>query len=609
MAEVFKTWSSDISILFGLRHLTIADGESDDHAYQLAKSETFKDYVDRQTQLIAKLISKAGNIRSLTWNSDICISKKIIETLVKHHPKATLKILSWHCVSSPQNHRFESVAEILGSCPALTVLRSRIIYDDRVYQRDVREKTFRRIVSTAPNLKHASIITILSSVSTSRSRAPFLAWAEGRYHEYYHHTHPNASLRTLTLDGYPISKNTLLDWGRFVDLSKLEEFKCTRGPVDVSYFEVAPALLTNLRHLSLNLAAHLFGGSHAADATVKFLQTCHPLESISIWSWSGTIPLEVILKHHGKTLTTLQLHERDHFYPRKVPTIEQIGQIREQCPKLEDLTIDMNRRGPALDVKAERLNMNKIREIAKFGTQLVKLQIYFDLGLKSFRSGEGAYDYDPYFDEDLDDDGESDDEDYARAIQRAKASENVVPPTTTEIKPFLAVLWKTVFGGRVTNTGRRELDVKFGEWERKFGGAWGQHASWIQGEEKNKTYWHVRPAERDDETDGQEAQIWGRCEVESEEEEEEDDKKVHDALNKIVFTTDEDADTEMDTAKADESADKDAAEDDTEDDGEDEVDTDDSEEEEDPDDDMLDWTERIPCIVTQVPRGKDGLAW
>ena len=354
MADFFKLWSSDTSILFGLRHLTIADGDSDDHSHQLAKSETFKDYVDRQNHLIAKLISKAGNIRTLTWNSEICISKRVIEALLTHHPKATLKILSWHCVSSPQNHRFESVAEKLGSCPALTVLRSRIIYDNRIYQRDNREQTFRRIVSTAPNLKHASIITILSPDSTSRSRLPFIAWTQDRYDEHYHHTHPNASLRTLTLDGYPISKNTLSDWGRFVDLSKLEEFKCTRGAVDPSYFEVAPTLLANLRHVSLNLAAHLFGGRQAADATVKFLQTCHPLKSISIWSWSGTIPLDIILKNHGKTLTTLQLHERDHFYPRQVLTLTQIRQVREQCPKLEDLTIDMNRAGGELEVETER---------------------------------------------------------------------------------------------------------------------------------------------------------------------------------------------------------------------------------------------------------------
>jgi hypothetical protein len=42
-----------------------------------------------------------------------------------------------------------------------------------------------------------------------------------------------------------------------------------------------------------------------------------------------------------------------------------------------------------------------------------------------------------------------------------------------------------------------QLDVKFGEWERKFGGAFGT-AEWLNDEEMQKTLWHVRAGDRDD---------------------------------------------------------------------------------------------------------------
>ena len=137
----------------------------------------------------------------------------------------------------------------------------------------------------------------------------------------------------------------------------------------------------------------------------------------------------------------------------------------------------------------------------------------------------------------------------------------------------------------------------------------GQHASWIKGEEKNKTYWHVRPVERDDKTDGQEA-MWRESAKATGEEN--DGETFHDAKDNIIFTTDEDGDEGMDTVKADEVAydDDDDAADKYFEENDDEDDSDDSNDSNDDDaEDLMECSERIPCIVTQVPRGKDGLAW
>ena len=377
-------------------------------------------------------------------------------------------------------------------------------------------------------------------------------------------------MRTLTLDGFSLSKKTLDDWGRFVDLNQLEELKCTRGRIELQYFQIAPALLPNLHHLSLNLAAMGFGGQGNGATVSNLISTCHPLESLSLWSWES-VPLDLILTHHGKYLKILQLHEREPVFPgttRRTLTLDEIRQIGESCPLLEDLTIDMDRAHKSLTMVAEAENMAKFKAIAKFGNRFGRLQVYFDVGMKNLAFGHFDADDDDDDDNDEplhhdcfgvelseDEDGEDEDgDDTANNTSGASGIEErrlkgQPPSTITAIQSFVALAWREIFATRQRNTGRTELDVKFGEWERKFGGAFGAHEAWISNEEKNKSFWQVRPSERDDA---------GDCTLVEWEE----------ALPELSDSTGGERPGEI-----------------------------------------LYRSEKIPCVVKQVPKAKNGLAW
>lgn len=99
--------------------------------------------------------------------------------------------------------------------------------------------------------------------------------------KFFTRTKPNPALRHLTLDGFGLSSHTLDVWGQYVDLTKLESFKCSRGLPDVSYFDEAAGVLTNLKQVSLN-----FGYQREPDmkkAAEHYIATCSPLQSLSLW--------------------------------------------------------------------------------------------------------------------------------------------------------------------------------------------------------------------------------------------------------------------------------------------------------------------------------------
>lgn len=527
-----EKWLDEPSILLGLRRLTVTDAEKESNERPVPNPSNINTFDTEHLEALVRLIANLGNLRQLTWNSEhFCISKAVLHILKKHHPKAVLKINAWHCISTSSNGTFEALAEYLSTYDALVALRSRILSGAAQYSiKDTREQTFRRIVSTAPHLKQASILVLNTPGTYHRGTYPYPAWREDNFPKHYKHTYPNPSLKLLSLDGYPITKATLDDWGRFVDLSQLEEFKCTRGFVDPSYFRVAPSVLVNLKHVSLNLASHLYAHSNFSESVEEFIKCCNPLETLSLWSWSRIVTLDTILERHGQTLKALQLHERELPYVairRRLLNVKDIQKIRESSPQLEELTIDIDRRDQGLDLKGEAKNIRIYKEIAKFGNHFGRLQLYFDLGVVSFVERESD---EEFFEESEDDEaGHSSgsdseaadgDEDAAAAdvesqnrdcnpqdssapgvrTKRTTRSPHVsFPPSShSQIESYLTFIWRTVFGNRTPNTGPRSVDAKFGEWERKFGGAYGVGVSWLEDEERLKTCWAVRAGERDD---------------------------------------------------------------------------------------------------------------
>jgi hypothetical protein len=332
-------------------------------------------------------------------------------------------------------------------------------------------RAFNMIISLAPNLKFASLVSEqqnrLRRVDKDRWYADLGPWLlEGR-----EDFKPNGSLRHLTLDNWALSAETLEYWSRFVDLAKLESFKCSRGLMYVSYFSEAPKLLTNLKHLSLNLSAS-HPDSAMPGAVELYIETCPPLSTLSLWGWRDMVSLPSILVRHGLTLTALHLHEREIDFTdlRDALSVEELRTIRESCPSLRTLTCDLNRASAQLDIEDYT---DFLEELGQFS--LDHLQIYLDYGLPwlaSMPSGDRALGHD---------NGTSScdafwefGEDEARSITRPTVDEDaheiseedflVHPPSTNQaIHQFLTKTWEAVFGSR--STGPRKLELKFGEWE------------------------------------------------------------------------------------------------------------------------------------------------
>jgi hypothetical protein len=88
-------------------------------------------------------------------------------------------------------------------------------------------------------------------------------------------------------------------------------------------------------------------------AVMDFLSNVGPLRELSLESIGSVVPVKEILKKHGSTLTSLRLHERESLYeyeqredrPRDALGAGELRLIRDMCPNLETLDVDVDRNG------------------------------------------------------------------------------------------------------------------------------------------------------------------------------------------------------------------------------------------------------------------------
>jgi len=403
--QIIQQWLRDEDLLRGIRHLLVQQGRPrfTARAQQLHQSDGAIDddsEVDSEYGPLTTLIQKAGNLKILTWGCHKPVPLEVLKSLHQYHPKAELRVYNFTRSGATVDHN--DAAEIaLANSPALTVIRAHIWDTVRGSQPDLRRAAFERIVANAPNLKHASISTgRIVQVLTPQGQPD-----EGCAAKFYTHKKPNSSIRILTLDGFALSEETLRYWSRFVDLSRLENLKWSRGRPQLSYFQSAPGLLKSLKHISLNLTAQDDNADLRA-AVENYIATCPPLETLSLWSWMGTVPLSTILVRHGPTLKVLQLHERETTARelRKVLTTDDVKAIRESCPNLCDFTLDLNRKSLELSVDDDREMLAELQKLKK----LSKLQLYFDLGIAYLHAQSGPPVLSP---DDQDSEGSNDDDD------------------------------------------------------------------------------------------------------------------------------------------------------------------------------------------------------
>ena len=420
--------------------------------------------------LLESVLRHASNLKCLVWKVGYIPPHSITEALHAHQPKAKLNIFRAKRLADRVG--LLPLEQALAASPCLNTFS--MTASDGTCIED--HMAFQVIVALAPNLRYASLVsqTIMRpgdpEFSSPRAR-PEPWFPKGR-----ENSKPNSSLRHLTLDGWSIDAIMLEYWSKYVDLASLESFKCSRGSIYDSYFMRASQLLTNLKHVSINLSQSQPNeepNEQTAAAVEQYFSTCHVLSTLSLWSWRSAVSLPTILSRHGPTLTALHLHERDNAYvaQREALTIDEIRLIAKCCPRLKECTFDLNRASRELDLGDHADTMEQLRQF-----KLDNLQIYLDCGLQwlvqhrhrpapriigpSNNVVVGLPDYCAMDDE------------YADALASPaidsfgvllEGTQYIPPSTNREICRFLIAAWKAVFGSQ--SSGSRQLHLKTGEWE------------------------------------------------------------------------------------------------------------------------------------------------
>jgi hypothetical protein len=470
-----------------LHHLTIQT-DKDFRPTSYLYPEDFSDPEVKKFACLVTLLSELRSLRCLTWSYDGPIPVDVLDALHKYHPKAELRFFNF-TRSDIGQEELDPAEKALVNSKALVTIRARIRFEGQVAHPDLREALFKKVVATAPNLRTVSVIRDFGAPGLHALSNEQLQEVHELNDKMLQNTKPNPSVRSLTLDGYDLNDRTLQEWGQLVDLSSLESIKCSRGLPTPSYFVLAPQVLKNLKHVSLNLTT---GHTDLRDIVQNYISETAPLESLSLWAWMESIPLQIILERHGKTLRTLQLHERE-LVPRygqerrKLLSTEDLKSIKSSCPKLRDLTIDIDRFTSELDPDVELTHYSDKLDVLS-SMDLDSLQIYYDLGLPRIACTEHNHHYEEIHPDNRDDD-------YSPEKDPANGCRHLRMSTNSAIEVFVKALWKRIFGHRLGGS-RRELDVKFGEWERKRGGPYPPH--WLMIENWKKTFCEVRPEERDD---------------------------------------------------------------------------------------------------------------
>ncbi|EXJ86715.1 hypothetical protein A1O3_03668 [Capronia epimyces CBS 606.96] len=492
-----KSWKTP-ELLRGLRHLKISRWDG-----------SMKGPRVKATAQLNELLCQVTNLRTLIWDSSLLLPASVLRTLETRHPRAHLKVLRIK-EREPTKEQFDA-EDALAKSPSLVSFGA-LIGDSEWNKED--HVAFSKIISGAPNIKFASLISYTvypEAVSEWQEEASQVD------------RKPNASLRHLTLDGWALSEQTLKHWSRFVDLTALESFKCSRGSLSASYFPLAAQMMTNLKHVSLNLSSWRCPPA-TARAVQEYIDTCPPLSSLSLWSWKNKASLASILTRHGPTLVGLDLHEREDpidILRRESFSREDLEQIRNSCPNLKAFTMDLLRQNQFLEIKDYQDQLDELEK-----AKLDKLQLCFDSGMVYITAMVALeHEYDGFPPRDLAPSNELPNScggdfdsrgllplywDFSLGVvthlgpsgPALSKSQILHPPSSIDdICRFVGEVWKHLFGSR-TN-GERLLEVKFGEWETK---AFVAETRYNGDEQKDiRVYCRAKPHERDDKV--------GECQV------------------------------------------------------------------------------------------------
>ena len=146
------------------------------------------------------------------------------------------------------------------------------------------------------------------------------------------------SLEVIKFKGYALRRSWIdnMDWSRLRRLELTEFTQLER---------LAPHL-SSLRAFAMRHHGYSLDPSKAQEID-GFLLKCALLEDLELVNLMEAIPITTVVRH-GPELMRLKLHEFENFREGKrriVLSLDSLMLLRESCPELDILEVDINRDG------------------------------------------------------------------------------------------------------------------------------------------------------------------------------------------------------------------------------------------------------------------------
>ncbi|KAJ8089093.1 hypothetical protein PM082_014341 [Marasmius tenuissimus] len=411
-----------------------------------------------------EFLSRIINLRELVFDCAERVPVILLRHLEDKHPYCALHVRNWTRLRFDTKFG-DTYEEALARSPCLRSIEAGFV--DGVPQMDFTGAAFDRILALSPNLEEFSL--------TCR--------ATGGYGHVYGFTGEQMIEKEKEKERFKVAKPVRKDsvkkvkwqslssglfqrWEAFFDLRNVETIDL--GVIsDTGAVEYATdnGFFSGLKHLSFKIV-HFFSDDESQErlklSLESFLCSLSALESLSIVNYHGYINLPLLLRHRGKLLRSLSLHQVESAHsPRPILTQSDMELIRSDAPHLEHLELDFNR------TSEPKTNEFHTHEVVSSFPNLRSLVLHYDLGLRFAYLQEYRR-------------TETSDRDFYREVY------------TKPDRDFVVGVWRAVaHGGQF-----ERMSLYFGEPDRAVG--LGYLYSSISAEQQYRQQIHVSRNERDD---------------------------------------------------------------------------------------------------------------
>lgn len=307
---------------------------------------------------LADLMNRVVALESVFFHSRGQFPPVLLDCLHQHHSQCKLYIFGFNLWSVDAQGTDDYEFRLLSS-PCLHGIATRFkdLHDDESQNHDFYLFEALRCLTAglAPNVKKLHMKTEYGTLL--RTRESWSGFAQQRLNRGNKQS-SRGSLDYLApcIFSSPYSRESLEIWNNAIDFSALKVLRITTGlTMDVIEYLAEECRFPSLTSLQiwLNLDKYVYGSrryeyqpAYCSAANI-FLLSLPALSSLHISGWKRKMATDQIIKQHGSRLRRLTLVSSHG----EVLGLEELHQLGESCPLLEELTIKVSRsRGDAHEV-------------------------------------------------------------------------------------------------------------------------------------------------------------------------------------------------------------------------------------------------------------------